>query len=321
MPTTNNIALIVPNTGDLVGAWGTSALNPNFVAIDGMFGGFETFSLSSATTIALSAATGSLTPGAGPYGSQNALLKFTGTLTGNAVIQIPRPGFYIVDNRCTVGSFYVQMAPSAGPGTAVGAPPGQKVHIFYDGTDVDYVDMPPVGSALDLHNSAGTVPAWMSACSVAPYLVKDGTLYASASYPQLSAILGSTYGGNGVTTFGVPDERARVRIALDNNPGSGFASRVTTGVAGFDATTMGASGGDQAMQSHTHTLTDPGHFHVVGTNSISGGAGAINILTNVPLTGGTTAVSTTGITIAANGSGSAQNMQPSIVNFVPLIKT
>ena len=60
-----------------------------------------------------------------------------------------------------------------------------------------------------------TTPVWMQACSVAPYLIKDGSLYSTASYPALAQYLGSTYGGNGLTTFGLPDEPARARIGLD----------------------------------------------------------------------------------------------------------
>ena len=38
-PTTINKALIVPNTGDLPGTWGSAAINPDLSAIDGMLGG------------------------------------------------------------------------------------------------------------------------------------------------------------------------------------------------------------------------------------------------------------------------------------------
>ena len=35
-PMTVNVGLIVPNTGDLVDAWGSAATNPDFSAIDGL---------------------------------------------------------------------------------------------------------------------------------------------------------------------------------------------------------------------------------------------------------------------------------------------
>lgn len=317
-PTTVNKALIVPNTGDLVGAWGTSALNPDFVAIDGMLGGFAILSLSSATTIALSAPSGSITPSAGPTQQQNALLKFTGTLTGNAVIQFTLPGFYIVDNRCTVGAFSIQLAPSAGTGTVIGAPPGRKAHIFFDGTNVDYIDMPEVGSALDLHG-ATAVPPWMTACSVLPYLIKDGSTYSTSVYPALGVMLGSTFGGNGITTFGVPDERARFRLAFD----TGNTGRVTSSSIVGGATTMGATGGDQLLQAHIHTTIDPGHTHPIPSITQNVGAGGIGA-SFIPSGGGifgTAATNTTGISIATTGGGIGQNMPPVVVSFLPLIKT
>ena len=66
----------------------------NFNAIDCELDGVLVISLSSTTTMKLTvpqgAATG-LVPGAGPTQSQNALIKFTGTLTGNNTINFTIP--------------------------------------------------------------------------------------------------------------------------------------------------------------------------------------------------------------------------------------
>lgn len=318
MPNTVNKYLNVPNTGDLVGAWGTTAINFNMSGLDGVLGGFATISLSAATTFALSLPTGAstgLTPGAGPTQSQNALLKFTGTLTGNAIVQFTMPGFYIVHNACTVGAFVVKLSPSAGTGTSICAPPGRKAHVFFDGTDVDYVDMPEVGSALDLHQSGTTIPAWISNCSVAPYLLKDGTVYNVSTYPALGAALGSTFGGNGVSTFGLPDELSRIRIPVDT---SGSKGRITNAVSSINGTTMGASGGSQYMQTHTHGITDPGHSHLYNNPQNGGGSEAQGGSVGGP---SATSTATTSITINSSGTGTSQNMPPAIISFIPLIKT
>jgi microcystin-dependent protein len=295
-------------------------LNTNFAALDGNLGGFATLSLSVATTFALSNSGASLTPGAGPNQSSNALLKFTGTLTGNNVVQFSVPGFYIVHNACTVSTFSVKLSPSTGTGNSIGVPPGQKIHVFYDGTDLDFVNQPPVGSAMDLHGVTA-LPAWMSACTVLPYLIKDGTVYNVATYPALGAYLGSTFGGNGATTFGVPDERSRMRLPVDTNGPGTFAARVTVAISGVNGTTMGSSGGSEYLQTHNHTVTDPGHTHNgTSTFAIFNGSGAQG-----PSTGafGESAISTavTGITLGSTGTGSSQNMVPTIVSFLPLVKT
>lgn len=279
-----------------------------------MFGGVLNLSLGAATTVTLSLPSGSIAVGAGPVQSQNALIKFTGTLTGNAVFTLGMPGRYVFHNACTVGAHYVQIA-SSGAGNACGLPPGQKVTLFHDGTNIDFVDTMPVGAAFDLHG-ATALPAWMTACTVLPYLIKDGTTYNVATYPALGAILGSTFGGNGVTTFAVPDEKARVRFGFDTT-GTG---RLTPAIS-LDGTVMGSAGGDENYQAHTHGVTDPGHSHVVNrlVGSNTGGAGSSNFLGTSSSAATNSAL--TGISVNSSGSGNWGNVPPGIVSHLPLIKT
>lgn len=321
MPNEPIKGLNTPNTGDLVGGWGTTAVNANMQAIAGMLGGFASFSLSGATTIALSAPSGSLTPGGGPTQQQNAMLRFTGVQSGTATVQFSLPGFFIIDNQCTGTTFPVVCAPATGTGTQIGVPWGAKTHVFFDGTNVDFVNPPIPGTAIDLHGVTA-IPAWMTACTKQYALIKDGATYSTATYAMLGAQLGSTFGGNGVTTFGVPDEGQRMRLAW-----SASAGRVTSGGSGIAGNTMGAAGGDQLMQSHNHTspaLTDPGHTHT--SNALTGNAGSFQVAGgNVTISNATIATSVTGITIAPNvgttGAGGSQNMPPTIVSFLALIKT
>lgn len=332
--------LIIPNTGDLPAAWGTSAVNPNFTAIGGMFAGFATISLSVGTTIALTGPSGSITPGAGPTQQQNAMLRFTGSQSGTATIQFSKPGSYVIDNQAST-AFPIILAPASGTGTQVGAPWGRKTRIFFDGTNVDFENPPDPGTAIDLHGMTG-LPNWMTVCTKQWALVKDGSTYSTSTYSALFNVIGSTFGGNGVTTFQVPDERARMRIALDTNPGSGFANRVTS-VSGINGSTMGAAGGDQLLQAHTHvnslTVTDPGHTHnldgataqdnsggrplngnLIAGNNSGGGAYVNNGLNGNFVQNSTTSISVS-ITNATTGSGGGQNMPPTIVSFLALIKT
>ena len=317
-PVTSNKSLIIPNTGDLPGAWGTSALNPDFQTVDALFGGVTTITLAAATTLLLTVpATTGVWPGTISQ-SVNALIKFTGAQTGPSTIQFTLPGFYIVHNQCT-GTSSVQLAPSAGGGNKIGAPPGQKIHVFYDGTDMDYVNMPTPGAALDLHTNTTSTPPWMQVCTVPPYLLKNGTIYSSSTFPALSQLLGSTYGGNGITTFAVPDEQARMRIAVD----SGGAGRVTS-LSGINGSTFGSAGGSQFTQVHNHpaTVNDPAHAHqlTIFTDAASalvgaGGGGSIgNANTSLALTG-------ISVTVGNAGRGNSQNMPPAIVDFLALIKT
>lgn len=319
--------LIVPNTGDLTGAWGTTALNPNFSAIGGMLGGILTISLSAATTIALTAPSGSITPGAGPTQQQNALLRFTGSQTGTATVQFSIPGFYIIDHQAST-AFPIVLAPASGTGTQIGAPWWRKCHIFFDGTNVDYANPPEPGETIDLHGLSA-IPNWMTVCSKQYALLKDGTSYSTATFQGLFNVIGTVFGGSG-GSFQVPDERARMRVGLDTNTNGGVTNRMTAGGGGVNGTTMGAAGGNELLQSHNHaspSLSDPGHAHGPTTtydfSSVDSphiAIGGFNVFGTF-----TTPTATTGITLAANvgttGSGSSQNMPPTIVSFLPLIKT
>jgi hypothetical protein len=104
--------------------------------------------------------------------------------------------------------------------------------------------------------------------------------------------------------------------------GGSAASRLTTAGSGVDGATLGASGGNQALASHTHTatstVTDPGHLHTYN-NGVSGaffqGGSSQGGLYNQ--TSGNTSTATTGITVATTvataGTGSSANIPPAIV--------
>jgi microcystin-dependent protein len=321
-PTTSNILLSIPTRGSDVGTWDL-AVNGNSNALDGKFGGVTTIPVSASTTLLLTVpSTGSVSAGAGPSQSQNAVIVFTGALTGgNSVVQFTLPGFYIVNNQCVVGTAFIQLAPASGTGNRIGAPPGRMCHVVFDGINMNYVNMPEVGSFMDMAVSA--VPTWISGCTVLPWLVNDGSVLNINNYTALGNLLGSTFGGNGVTTFGVPDLRARYRIPLDNQGSQGAAGRVTSAVSGINGTTIGAAGGSQALQAHTHGITDPGHSHTMAqflaftptqnpqlTYASGGGGGA-----------GFTANATTNISVATTGSGASGAIPPGLVFGMSFIKT
>lgn len=324
-PTTVNKLLSIPTRGSDAGTWDLP-LNGDFTALDGMLGGSQTISLSTGTTFSLSAPAGSVTAGAGPNQAQNFMLQFTGTLSGNAAITLPLPGFYVVFNNCTVGINYIQFR-AIGTGALTGIPDGRQVKVWCDGVNVGLCDQPEVASFLDL--CMATTPAWYAGCSTLPYLICDGSVDSIATYPILGGRLGSTFGGNGFTTFGRPDLRARYRIPLDNQGANGAANRVTAAGSSVNGTTLGAAGGLQNatigtanIPSYNLTVTDPGHRHTlpgqlisgVGTNPASGSGQA--------QVSGPTGTATTGITVGSGGGGVAlTTLSPAMVAGLTLIKT
>src|SRR5215472_6321183 len=66
----------------------------------------------------------------------------------------------------------------------------------------------------------GSVIAWPTERLYPPgYAICDGGLWPVASYPTAAAVLGNQYGGDGVTTFGVPDYRGCALVHCDEGTG------------------------------------------------------------------------------------------------------
>lgn len=92
----------------------------------------------------------------------------------------------------------------------------------------------------------------------------DGSLLSIAQNDALFALFGTTYGGDGQSTFGLPDLRSRIPVHV----GSGFALGQ---VAGSETVTLT----QQQLPSHPHlmgaaasgTAQTPGNNLLAGTSS------------------------------------------------------
>ena len=87
------------------------------------------------------------------------------------------------------------------------------------------------------------------------YLRCDGSLQSIANNSALYALLGTTYGGDGVNTFGLPDLRGRV--PLHQGTGGGLTTRV-----------LGQLGGSESVTLTTANL--PAHTHQVIATTVDG---------------------------------------------------
>lgn len=77
----------------------------------------------------------------------------------------------------------------------------------------------------------------------------DGRVLAIAEYTALFSLIGTTYGGNGQTTFALPDLRGRVVIGTGQGPGS-----ATNYVLGQTGGTEQVTLTPNQLPAHTHTL-------------------------------------------------------------------
>jgi microcystin-dependent protein len=79
----------------------------------------------------------------------------------------------------------------------------------------------------------------------------NGQIITIASNTALFSILGTTYGGNGTTTFGLPDLRGRVPLSQGQGPG--LTSRSLGEVGGQETVAILTT----EMPAHIHTSTLP----------------------------------------------------------------
>jgi microcystin-dependent protein len=80
----------------------------------------------------------------------------------------------------------------------------------------------------------------------------NGNIYPISQNSALFALLGATYGGNGSSTFAIPDLRSRV--AINQGQGPGLSYRELGERAGTESHTMTYS----EMPIHTHVLSGGG---------------------------------------------------------------
>ena len=76
----------------------------------------------------------------------------------------------------------------------------------------------------------------------------DGTLLSISSNTALFSLLGTTYGGNGQTTFALPDLRGRAPI--HDGTGPGLSPKDIGQVGGTESVTLAAAN----VAPHTHTV-------------------------------------------------------------------
>jgi microcystin-dependent protein len=145
-----------------------------------------------------------------------------------------------------------------------------------------------------------------------------GTLPISSN-SALFALLGTTFGGNGTTTFGLPDLRGRFPMHFGNGPG--LSGRVMGEVGGSESTTLVATN----LPPHTHSISatgampcsnGPGNADDPTTKIPAGSATDENYTVPGSATGTMAPLTVTG-TSGSTGAGAAfTNMPPFLaVNF------
>ncbi|MCB9233164.1 MAG: tail fiber protein [Bacteroidia bacterium] len=166
----------------------------------------------------------------------------------------------------------------------------------------------------------GTIQAFGFSFAPKGWLSCDGQLLAISSNTALFSLLGTTYGGNGTTTFGIPDLRGR--LMLHQGQGPGLTNRVIGEMSGSETTTLTVA----SMPSHTH----PFGGSMTGTPLVNKSAGAQDSpvgavpavasndnytdSSNFPGLPNSVTVDTSQLVVSNNGAGTPyNNMEPFLV--------
>lgn len=132
----------------------------------------------------------------------------------------------------------------------------------------------------------------------------DGSLLPISEYQALYALIGNTYGGDGQTTFAVPDLRGRMVVGMGSSTAGIMYDRGLK--AGAETVTVTSAN----MPSHTHMVS-------ASTDAATGGSPNNAVWANAGLTAFTTspanaALAPSAVSTALGGGQPHQNCQPSV---------
>ena len=127
----SDLKLSIISTGTEAGVWG-QITNTNLYLLQQAIGGYQAISIAGgAQTTALTMSDGAIS------NARNAVIKLTGTITGNQVVTIPTgiEKTYIISNG-TTGAFTVEFKQAGGTGITFGTTDKSTRILFADGTNI-----------------------------------------------------------------------------------------------------------------------------------------------------------------------------------------
>jgi hypothetical protein len=167
-------------TGENAGTWG-QITNTNLYLLQQAIGGYEAISIAGgAQTTALTMSNGAIS------NARNAVIKLTGTITGNQVVTIPTAieKTYVVANG-TVGAFTVEFKQAGGTGVTFAAADKSTKILFADGTNiVDTGNTTPIITQINDTNVNEQIKFTTTASAVNEFTITNA---ATANAPEISA--------------------------------------------------------------------------------------------------------------------------------------
>jgi hypothetical protein len=181
----SDLKLSIMATGENAGTWG-QITNTNLYLLQQAIGGYEAISIAGgAQTTTLTMSNGAIS------NARNAVIKLTGTITGNQVVTIPTAieKTYVVANG-TVGDFTVEFKQAGGTGVTFAAADKSTKILFADGTNiVETGNTTPIITQINDTNVNEQIKFTTTASAVNEFTITNA---ATANAPEISATGGDT---------------------------------------------------------------------------------------------------------------------------------
>jgi hypothetical protein len=267
---TTDLAIQLMATGENAGTWG-AITNTNLVVVQQAIAGYESISIAGgAQTTALVMTQNSLAT------ARNAVIKLTGTITGNQIVTVPNgiEKTWIVSNG-TVGAFTVQFKyASTGTGqTWSTTDKGIKI-LYADGSDIQVADLSTLSGqivAAQITNSTIT-QAKLASNSVGTAQLQTGAVTAikiTQSTITQSKLAANSVGSNQLISTGVTAASytaASITVDADGRITAASSGSAGAGMGIFTRYTNGPATG-------THTA-NPNATYIAGYLYAGGGGGS-----------------------------------------------
>jgi hypothetical protein len=234
----STLNLEIQATGENSGTWGTIT-NNNLQKLESAVKGYVSVAIAS-TTDSLSA-----TDGTTADETSNAIIKLTGTLTGNTTMQCEAvENWYIVDNAATMGTYTLGFKPASG--TATNLVSASKHLLYTDGSTM-----------FDVLDDAGNITA-NGTLDVAGAVNFDGGAF---TFNEASADLDFRIEGNGDANLFFSDagnDRIGIKTASPSTELHVVGGVKATGAIDFDGGgfTFNDTGASVDFRAETNTLAN-----------------------------------------------------------------